>query len=60
MQETIKEVLMRRDGMTEEDADDLIAEAKEDFARMLDEGEDPSDICANWFGLEMDYLEEFF
>ena len=56
---TIKEVLMQRDGLTEYTANDLIKEAKEEFNRLLEEGEDPSDICEDYFGLEPDYLDEF-
>ena len=60
MIESIKEVLMRRDDLTEEEADDLITEAKEEFYRMIEAGEDPIDICQDYFGLESDYLNEFF
>ena len=56
---TIKEVLMERDGMSEQDADDLIAEAREDFHSRFETGETPMDICEEWFGLEPDYLNEF-
>lgn len=56
---TIKEVLMERDGMSEKEADNLIAEAKQDFNDRLETGESPMDICEEWFGLEPDYLDEF-
>jgi len=56
--ESIKEILMLRDGMTEEEANDLIEQAKEDMNRRLDEGEMPDDICEEWFGLEPDYIME--
>ena len=59
MRKSIKEVLMQRDGLTGEEADDAIKEAKEEFNRLLEEGEDPSDICEDYFGLEPDYLDEF-
>ena len=55
---TIKEILIERDGMTPEEADDLIAEAREDLMDRLGEGEMPFDICAEWFGLEPDFIEE--
>jgi len=58
MVDSIKSVLMRRDGMTEEEADDLIREAKEDLHTRLAEGEMPEDICEEWFGLEPDYIDE--
>jgi hypothetical protein len=60
MEETIKEVLMRRDGMSAEEADDLINQAKEDMLDRLDAGEMPLDICEEWFGLEPDYLDELY
>ncbi len=46
-------VLMRRDGMGREEAEDLIAEARE---RVLEYGEDPEEILAEEFGLEPDYI----
>lgn len=49
---SIREVLMRRDGMSEEEADELIAEARKE----LTEGRDPEEICVDWFGLEPDYI----
>lgn len=58
MTESIKDILIRRDNMTEVDADNLIAEAKQDLFDRLDEGEQPDDFCAEWFGLEPDYIIE--
>jgi len=55
---SIKSVLMNRDGMSEEEANSLIADAREDFNTRLAEGETPFDFCAEWFGLEPDYLDE--
>lgn len=55
---TIKEVLMDRDRMTEEEANELISEAKEDLHDRLEKGEIPEDICQEWFGLEPDYIME--
>uniref|UniRef100_A0A6M3LU99 Uncharacterized protein n=1 Tax=viral metagenome TaxID=1070528 RepID=A0A6M3LU99_9ZZZZ len=57
--ESIKSILMRRDNMTSEEADELLAEAREDFLWCLDNDESLEDFCYNWFGLEPDYLEEF-
>ncbi len=57
--EKIKQILMQRDGMSSDDADQLIADAKADFDARLEDGEMPHDICEEWFGLEPDYLEEF-
>jgi len=56
--ESIKEVLMRRDKMSVEEADDLIAQAKEDLYARLGDGQIPDDICEEWFGLEPDYITE--
>ena len=58
MVDSIKSVLMSRDDMTEEEADDLIKEAREALYERLDQGEMPDDICAEFFGLEPDYLME--
>jgi len=62
MAKSIKEVLMRRDKMTEADADELIADAKEDFEELIANGElnAAERICEDWFGLEPDYLTELF
>lgn len=49
---SIREVLIRRDGMSGEEADEIIAEAREE----LENGGDPEEICADWFGLEPDYI----
>jgi len=57
-QETIKEILMRRDGMTEGEAIDLIQQARLDLEEGVSEGEPDYDICEKWFGLEPDYLDE--
>jgi len=56
--ETIKEVLMRRDGMSTEDADALIQEAREDLNYRLQYREFAEDICEEYFSLEPDYLFE--
>lgn len=52
--ETLKKILMRRDGMSADEAQDLIDEARE---RVL-EGEDPEEILHDDFGLEPDYVWE--
>jgi hypothetical protein len=52
MEETLKEVLMRRDRLSAADAQELIDEAK---AR-VQEGEDPEEILHDDFGLEPDYF----
>ena len=55
---TLKEVLMDRDGLTEDEALDSINEAREDLEERLASGEMPFDICAEHFGLEPDYIME--
>ena len=59
--ETIKQILMRRDGMSSIEADELIAEAQEQFNEYLENGEVDyaEEICMDYFGLEPDYLDEF-
>ena len=52
--ETIKEVLMNRDGIAAIDADTMIAEAKFRVAN----GADPEEILLEDFGLEPDYIFE--
>ena len=59
MRRSIKEILVQRDGMSEEEAEDEIEAAKEDFNERLETGKMPFDFCSEWFGLEPDYLEEF-
>lgn len=58
--ETIKDVLMRRDGMSEAEADSLIDEAREQMYEYLEEGDEQAaeDICQEYFGLEPDYIME--
>jgi len=60
--ENIKDVLMRRDGLTGTQADKLITEAQLQFDSYLAEGEEEMayNICQEFFGLEPDYLVEFF
>ena len=58
--ETIKQILMRRDGMSSDDADSLIADAQAQLQEYLSFGDQESayDICEEYFGLEPDYLME--
>ena len=57
--ESIKEVLMNRDGITAEEADQLIGGASYMVDKAIEDGEfdaaDLNDICYEWLGLEMDY-----
>jgi len=58
--ESIKQVLMHRDGMTADEAEDEINEAKETLQLYLQDGDTSSayDICQEYFGLEPNYLHE--
>ncbi len=58
--ETIKEVLIRRDGLSPEEADDQIEDCREVFAEYLENGDldAAENICQEFFGLEPDYLME--
>lgn len=49
---SLHEVLMERDGLTEEEADAAIEEAQE----LVAEGADPEDVLHDEFGLEPDYV----
>ena len=48
----IVRILMRRDGMERDAAEDLLGEAMV----AVEDGEDPEEILADWFGLEPDYV----
>lgn len=52
MNESLKQVIMRRDDVSSEEADVLINEARE----AINEGEDPEEVLAEFFGLEPDYI----
>lgn len=45
-------VLMRRDGISKEEAEELVNDARE----RVRQGEDPEDILYDDFGLEPDYV----
>lgn len=47
-------ILMRRDGMERDDAEDLLRNAR----AAVEEGEDPEEVLADWFDLEPDYLDD--
>ena len=60
MRESIKQILIRRDGMSEDEAEDLIAEAKDAMLDCLDDGDflGAESICEEYFGLEPDYIDD--
>lgn len=51
--ESIIEILMERDGMTESEAVDLVEECR---ALIFEEGLDPEEVLYEHLGLEPDYL----
>jgi len=59
--ETIKQIIMRRDCLTSNDADNIIEDARKALWDYLDDGDEESayNICQEYFGLEPDYLDEF-
>ena len=61
MANSLKSVLMQRDGITAEEADDQIQDARRQFNSYLDSGdlESAEHICQEYFGLEPDYVIEF-
>lgn len=58
--ESILQILMRRDSMSQQDAEELIEQAKDELQELLIEGDllAAEDICGNYFGIEPDYLIE--
>ena len=55
---SLKEVLMDRDGMSEQEADKEIAAASRELRQGICNGEDMNCFCEEYFGLEPDYLME--
>lgn len=56
-EESLKEIVMRRDGLSEKEADEQIAEARE---MILEFGEDLEEVLASEFGLEPDFIFDLF
>lgn len=54
----IVEILIKRDGMSREEAEQALKECKEDFAERIEKGELPFDILEEYFGIEPDYIFE--
>ena len=54
----IKEILMKKEGYTEKEAEERIHEVTNEMNDRLTNGEISMDICEEYFGLEPDYLEE--
>lgn len=61
MVQPIKDVLISRDGMSEEDALEAVRLAKEHLLQLMSQADsffEIEDFCQEEFGLEPDYLEE--
>ena len=56
--DTLLDTLIKRDGMTKAQAMGEIHDARVALMEAIDSGEDASDFMMDWFGLELDYLEE--
>ena len=58
----IKRVLMKRDNISADEANSLINEAKRALQEYLEDGDlmAAENICAEYFGLEPDYVMELF
>lgn len=48
----IIQILMERDNMTEQEAQDLFIDAR----GAVRDGDDPEEVLLDWFGLEPDYI----
>ena len=57
---TLKEVLIERDGLTANEADAQIDQARNILLEYIDAGanEEAYNICADLFGLEPDFLQD--
>ena len=61
MADSLKSVLMQRDQLTSDEADEQIQAARRQFNSYLDSGDlvSAEHICEECFGLEPDYVIEF-
>lgn len=59
--EPIKDILMKRDGLSEAEAESEIRQAQDEFDQLIAEGNisEAYEVCSTWFALEPDYIEEF-
>jgi len=58
--DSLTKTLMNRDGLTRDEAEAQVSEAREELMDLIAEGNfsDAYDICDDMFGLEPDYLED--
>lgn len=59
MRYNIKETLMERDGLSSEEADEVLIDLWKNLMEAIENGEDPDEVIMNEVGLEPDYLEGF-
>jgi len=59
---SIKKIIMERDNLSSEEADEQINDAQLAFDTYLADGDQvgAENICEEYFGLEPDYVVEFF
>ena len=57
---SIKQILIQRDGLSAEEAEELIDDARDDMNYRLENGDldGAYRVCQDHFGLEPDYLDE--
>lgn len=55
---TLKQIIMRDEGLTSEEADKRIEQARNDIHERIENGELPFDFMEEQFGLEPDYLDD--
>lgn len=63
MDKIIVNILMRRDGMSQFQAEELIEDCRNEIDDVLTHGgsyDEVADILQGWLGLEPDYLEYMF
>jgi len=56
--DSLKETLIQRDGISADEAELIINEARDELYNRLSDGEMPFSLCDELFGLEPDYLED--
>ena len=58
----LRQALMERDGITADEAEQLVKEASAELRLRIEENDSMIDLmdsfCYEWFGLEPDYIEE--
>jgi len=60
MVDSIKSVLMKRDGISEDEAEAIVEDLREQFNELVEEGDlEGAYHIASEVGLEPDYMEEF-